>query len=108
MSEAKVRVLPADVYDALELSAEAFGGIGREWYTDMRDPLCAYGHAAFACDADPFDGMVTEIGRAISAAGITSTANDEAVLAIAGRHSRPTDRVSFADWCNELGVVRGK
>lgn len=113
------RVLPADVFDALELSALAFGGIGAgAWYEDTtgeryvgwrddRVPFCAIGHAEFV-DA----GVAV---AALKAVGIDIGLNDISVQAINLRKNpRPErsldlqKRVPFRDWCSELGVVRGE
>lgn len=98
----KQRVLPADAYDAMELSAMAFGGIGlgRVWDSHHR-PVCAYGHAAFACDVDNVSNPIFD---ALRGAGIDSIESDKVVRRLAGS---PTARVPFTDWCAELGVVRG-
>lgn len=111
-----VRVLPADVYDALELVAEVFGGIGAggmavfgsgNWSAlidGTARPNCAIGAAYF------LDGNFTgETREALRAVDITTAANDNAVARLnrmAGREQ--TTRVSFADWCAELHIVRGE
>lgn len=102
------RVLPADVYDALELSALAYGGIGAgswsQWGGDMAGaPYCAFGHAghldAFGCHT---------VAEALADARIGVCTNDNAVIRINTRAGMPgMNRVSFEDWCAELGVVRG-
>lgn len=111
MSTGIARVLPADVFDAMEFSALAFGGIGPFSVMTLRRPCCAYGHAAFVCDVIPVascDAKTTDAGVALASAGITVVINDRAVLAINERAGRPMKRrVSFADWCAELGVERG-
>lgn len=51
MTDTPTRVLPADVYDTLELVAYGYGGIGAVWlYGDNGEPYCAYGAAEFATD----------------------------------------------------------
>jgi hypothetical protein len=101
-----VRVLPADVYDTLEFTALAFGGIGRGiWYIyDMSDrivaPVCYIGHVEFAEDRS------NEMTYRKHGIGITD--NDRAVLHINERLGRsPNTRVTFKAWCKELNVVRG-
>lgn len=111
MSDAK-RVLPADVYDALELSALAFGGIGAgEYGVGLRSgpsypvltgealPVCATGHAIW-CD---IEGAYTILGN------FTIRDSDNAVRRInRRRHRAPNTRVPFKAWCRALNVVRGE
>ena len=114
-----LRVLPADVYDALELSAWAFGGIGaKSMYDAAGYPLCLLGHIAFADTAPCFFDM-GEMERSMRTAlratdpsyaeGRLSALNDEAVHAINKRHGNaPNARVPFNKWAAELNVVRGE
>jgi hypothetical protein len=105
----RTRTLPPDVYDALELSAEVYGGIGQPWLYDYNTPAdltgqhapcCIYGHACHV-------GSVDIIGM-LEKAGATGQGSDRAVRAINRRKRRDEHaRVSFADWCAELNVVRG-
>lgn len=99
------RVLPADVYDALELSALAFGGIGGGRYYKQGTPVspyCAVGHASFL-DTD----CSREAWSAWKTGGITERVNDEAVRAINTRLGKPAhSRVTFKEWCKELNVTR--
>lgn len=108
-----MRVLPADVYDMLELSALAFGGIGGPdvWEGDGDDafncPVCIYGHAAFAVAASSI--MDGPIYRALERVDINGgIESDGAVYRVNERKRRPrTSRIPFPEWCAELGVVRG-
>jgi hypothetical protein len=109
-TEKITRVLPADVYDALELSAEAYGGIGAGQWHKNDCPICFVGHVYYAgisetCDIDPQwlrDAMLLHDD---SLEGLS----DRAVRAINARNGIEDreSRVSFADWCAELGIVRG-
>jgi hypothetical protein len=100
------RVLPADVYDALELAALAFDGIGAGFmyhYNNTDMPCCVHGLAQFACDD-------MTMNNALFIAGIEGKDNDAAVAAINERKNPGgyTDtNVTFEEWCAELGVVRG-
>lgn len=111
MNAATKWVLPADVFDTLEFSALAFGGIGP--YAVMRAgrPCCAYGHAAFACGeivVSSGEAKTTEMGAALWRCGVGVVANDTAVVDINERAGRDLKRrVSFAAWCDEMGVERG-
>jgi hypothetical protein len=77
MTETKMRTLPADVYDTLELAAEAFGGVGRDqMYTgrwsdkpESRLPCCAHGLANFAENKE-FGGPGDCQANALFGAGI--------------------------------------
>jgi hypothetical protein len=118
------RVLPADVYDTLELSALAFGGIGAgqfaqklpgEQYQPGRQdvasghgaPYCVLGHAA-AAESLEFRWDNGPVTRALADADLTFCDNDDAVCAINSRRGREQyDRVTFKQWTKELGVVRG-
>lgn len=114
MSTMTKRVLPADVFDALEFSALVFGGIGAGRFTEggglmaarngTAAPICAHGYACF------LDGW-TDFGcaRALSRVSIGVPANDDAVAHLNGQRGRDSgSRISFADWCRELGVERGE
>jgi hypothetical protein len=100
------RVLPADVYDALELSALAFGGVGGGDYSEGVDhnPCCIHGHAASACGGMPWQW--TFLNDMI---GVSTVTSDRAVARINARLEAAYEdaRVPFSDWCAELGVVRG-
>ncbi len=91
------RMLPADVYDTLEMSAMAYEGIGRSVYWtglgNAKRPCCVYGHAGWA------EPRGSTIIFALSQAGITLMGSDRAMGI--GR------RISFATWCRRLNVVRG-
>jgi hypothetical protein len=107
-------VLEADVYDTLELSAYAFGGIGADDYGTDTDtstpilalangaPMCAVGHAAFTALPGDWWNLLP---------GGTITRNDAAVEAINVRKGKVGDdrydRVTFAEWAKELNIVRG-
>lgn len=112
------RVLPAAVFDALELSALIHGGIGAgmwwvwEWeggtiggVLSSAMPYCAEGHANF------LDGGLTRrpVARALTVAGICVGTNDDAVRAInKRRRSGPSGaRVPFRLWTRHLEVQRG-
>lgn len=103
-----VRVLPADVFDALELSAEAFGGIGAGFmyhHGDRFRPCCIHGLAEFA---EANEGY--RLNDALFGAGIGGNDNDAAVYAINARkdpNGYNDTPVTFAEWASELNVVRG-
>jgi hypothetical protein len=98
----EVRVIPADVYDYLELSAEAAGGVGGWAFRDDQGvPVCIWGHAG--------DANASEVVDALSGTGISFVTNDDAVAEINAKIGveRHSARVPFALWAEELGVVRG-
>lgn len=89
--------LPAEAFDILQASAAKYGGMG--WglcYDGKRNPLCMLGHLEYA----GYDGW-----RGFP---IGTVENDQAIVAIQERTNLMRyERVPFADWCAELGVVRG-
>lgn len=115
--ESVKRVLPADVYDALELSALAFGGIGAGRLHDGvhagNCPVCIYGHAIFANNCyglfdrnNPIETALDNMGKA-GDDYFAPLVSDGAVLAINSRLGRPANsRVTFKEWCKELNVTR--
>lgn len=124
--EKRVRVLPADVYDTLELTALAFGGIGLwrdfDYLPDgavlgylpdgavlpLGCPVCVHGLAQFA------EGSAVTVSAALMDAGIRRSDNDNAVVKIVRRRDvglselSGDERVTFKQWAKELGVVRGE
>lgn len=109
----KQRVLPADIYDTLELSVLAFGGIGRSnWWDrglvspddDEAIPCCLHGHAQAS-------GIVPEgtyVAASLQAIEVDIYDNDLAVTRINDRKKVDRDeRVSWSDFTRELNIVRG-
>lgn len=99
------RVLPAQVFDYLELAALAFGGIGGGYLYDDSDvvPFCVWGYAYGDDGGEPI------VVDALNAAQISLGMNDIAVEAVNARRGRDRGaRIPFAQWCLELGVVRGE
>lgn len=108
------RILPAEVFDLLNHSAEAFEGIGGGvWYdpSEYGAPYCAWGHARFLREVSPRDqDGIAGVDGALAAAGITVGQNDDAVRRINRRKRVPKAwaRVPFEAWATELHVVRGE
>ena len=107
-----VRVLPPDEYDALELGAEMVGGIRQGlWWDHDGCPNCAHGIAAFVTNAVQYgtpEVHANPVSRALRQVGIGGLDSDWACEAINERKGRDLyTRVTFAEWCKELGVVRG-
>lgn len=94
------RVLPPDVFDALELSALVFGGIGRGQcynYDGDNAPWCVHGHGK-SCGMNDEGGVWVPM---LDRLGITPHRNDAALSDV------PDDeRVTFRQWCKRLNVVR--
>lgn len=96
------RVLPAAVYDTLEIGALAFGGIGAGRWYDKRErpfdypPLCGLGYGHYL-------GIEGEIRKA----GLTEELNDLCVVAVSSKKRARNGRIAFADWCQWLNVHRG-
>ena len=126
MTTKPVRVLPADVYDTLELAAEAFGGIGGgpfyldgDVFEDSRErltcPNCAHGLALFAEGLgyarsyhDEEYGL-SHLREALDAAGINASENDWGVAQINARKRRDENtRVTFEEWVAQFNIVRGE
>jgi hypothetical protein len=106
-----IRVLPADVYDALEFSALVFGGIGGITSYDPPGsdaPNCAYGHAAHVTNVRSILADTPTL-VALRTAGIDAVFdNDSAVGRLDARKGRRRGvRVTFREWCRELHVIRG-
>ena len=106
------RVLPAKVYDALQLSALMYGGIGAGVYTVVNTevPVCMLGHLG----ARPNEATTPEAMTMMTRLGFAIWDNDRAVKAINRRKGIPETllsafepRVTFEEWCAELGIVRG-
>jgi hypothetical protein len=101
MTDTQKRFLPPDVYDALELSALAFGGIGQGEWGATDAPICIIGHAVTA-------GIPTVTYMSSDAIPIREDENDGAVRSINARIGKPEhSRVTFKQWCKELRVFRG-
>lgn len=101
------RVLPAEVFDALQMSAAMYGGIGAfDRFTTNGVPICYVGHLEYA-------GLSTVPHCDVHGEryGIAMRDNDHAVANIARRHGQFGDsgyRATFEEWANELGVCRGE
>jgi hypothetical protein len=112
MGDVTTRVLPADVYDALELSALAYGGIGQPEIHRGEAPCCLYGHLAEVSGTDSIWELRPEIDEALTRPElygyVDGDTSDIAVRKINRSLGKPVEsRVSFKQWCKELGVVRG-
>lgn len=114
------RVLPAAIYDALRVSAEKYGGVGAGAYSLIDHlegrvvPFCIHGHAMAV--VVPMNVVQTP-AQALHDLGITTMRNDIAVRA-ANRDQWPrsveawfghdtNDRITWAQWCEAMHVVRG-
>lgn len=128
-------VLQRDIYDTLELSSYAFGGIGAGTYNEGEDDVTDY----VGEDGELLDGSFESLGVEISVTppnllapvcavghaafsaiprrfdwytlvnGNTVSENDEAVTRINTRKGTldVAARVTFHEWARELNVVRG-
>lgn len=129
-TERAVRVLPADVFDYLELSALVEDGIGHATFSNRlpgtpRDygtvtpgtfrPCCIHGHGGQTKSAGLTDVEKREIVAALTDAGIGFAANDDAVIAILAQRGVTLDttpgfylqRVTWDEYVAELNIVRG-
>lgn len=101
-----VRVLPADVYDALELSAYVYKGVGR-WYMeeDNGAPNCIIGQARFLDDAS----WTGEVETTLRKAGINIVSNDDIVRdAINAGKGKKNGRISWREYVKRANIVRGE
>lgn len=101
-----MRVLPAKVYDAIQLSALMYGGIGAGRWADGEVPVCYVGHLHAT-------GNIKSL-LALDPFGISELHNDEAVmgcrltLPVTLDVGKRAGRISFEEWCKRLDVVRGE
>lgn len=117
-TEKKLIPIPADIWDTLEFSALAFGGIGGGLYFEdfaLDCPRCIHGHTVAAIEADLnvyVDETTNPLARALlDAIGEDRNIigeNDTAVRAINARKGEPGyARVSWEEYTTEMGWVRG-
>ena len=118
---AKTIVLPADAYDTLELAAMEYGGVGSgrwfkklDWNTnDPSCPVCINGLGIVAGLSLYQPEWVTLSGQETDCpTGLSPQQNDFAVrrLIEQGRYTVGADgieRVTWADYCEELNIIRG-
>lgn len=107
----KAIILPADVFDTYEFLCEVFGGVGGGWYwAGPQEPLCVSGFRYFLANENSFGQESWGRPYDLLEYGISSTENDEAVEAINRRKGSPNihARVSWAEYCEELNIVRGE
>lgn len=109
------RPLDPDIYDALELSAMEFGGIGRliayesdsEWDSVVVKPVCLWGHLDYIGAYNDLSTNSLSLEKALN--GPIVSENDKGVLNINLKKGRdPNARVSFEEWCEYFGIVRGE
>jgi hypothetical protein len=119
------RVLPADVYDALEFAAEEFGGIGGgsyftafAWAGSPQDcPWCVHGLADEVEFTEPlpyaagmrYGGEVsTALRGGVHLLASTSYPATAPCGSRSAARARSSGKVTFAEWAAELGVERGE
>lgn len=104
------RVFPADVYDYLKGEVAKHGGVGAGEYSSTRwifwqVPCCIHGYKRH-CEV-PW--LRDRIETALDSSGVSISANDRAVPSINMWRRRALNaRVSWSDYCAELGIVRGE
>lgn len=103
MTQSEKIVLPADEFDALEMSVYVAGGVGRGIFFEDHfwhgcAPVCLLGHLAFVHNTSA--GMLPN--------PVSTTRNDAAVDRINARKGAPHGaRVSWEEYTKELPLVRG-
>jgi hypothetical protein len=100
-----MKPIPAELYDALEASANRHGGVGQgRYWDDQRQPCCLAGHLTDAYSwphLDVYWPMLVVDGEPIS------VRNDRVVRAWQDEHDLPRDtRMPFADWAAAYGLQR--
>lgn len=106
-TQTEKRRIPADIWDTLELSALANGGVGRGSYCDAYDvPCCIVGHA---WGTGMYRSDEIRLRRITEARGLgLGVLNDEAVRIINERAGRDAyARVTFQEYVEEMGWERG-
>lgn len=107
-------VLPADVFDALELSALAHDGVGaaRRFYAGR--PHCIVGHAQFLDGITHKEGMRIDEGATVYLGHEVCDALIDAFGRSLYKVAEMNDRmleigelVSWDEWCRRMNVVRG-
>lgn len=119
-----MKVLDKDVYDTMELIAEAYGGIGAD-RTHVKEngkfpdngepiiPMCLIGFCNFAIGYNKHKDLL-DIFEDID---IIYSDNNRAVYKVLGlptekiyslEYAIDPRRISWQDWCKELDVVRGE
>jgi hypothetical protein len=105
----KTITLPADIFDALELSAYAHGGIGAGLVSVGDAPFCLIGHVKEVLDAESSyygAGYLTLV--ALQDRGLDYRVNDHIVHNINARKRRPHHtRVTWRQYIAEGNIVRG-
>lgn len=114
-----MRTLQKDVYDALELSALVYGGIGKGSYAEPEmegvrgAPVCAIGHARELDGHYPSwlseeNVVVVALAEAFGGYGNAIAESDDAVrLELTRPQYLGQTRIPFERWCELLDVVRG-
>lgn len=99
--------LQADVYDALQRSSETYGGIGGAQRFRNDQPCCIIGHAQCLDGIDGGYDVYEARGRVLDglrtafrcSGRMVADKNDDVINLDEGR-------ISFAQWCKRLHVVR--
>jgi hypothetical protein len=93
--------MDANLYDALEMTALAYGGIGRGNLTrEGGAPSCFYGHVGFLAGAyycSPGTDPIWDLARDT---GIDAYRDNDRVVP-------PGRRLSWREFCRRLHIVRG-
>lgn len=119
MTKKSAYVLPADQYDALELAAEAHGGVGASRmfrHDDLDQPYCAYGLAWWAgiirspkltTESPATSLFLASNRRKLPFTWVESDVAVHSSVNPALRHVYGTDRIPFHVWARALGLTRG-
>lgn len=111
------RILPPDVYDALELSALAFDGIGSvfTWDVDGHTPRCLIGHIETLAGTQWRSEHSVQVGELRVALLAAFDAKTMLGVAFKGNDSAFTrdeqyagTRLPWAEYCRRLNIVRGE
>jgi hypothetical protein len=104
-------VLDPDIYDALELSCEAFGGIGAHSVSDLtrKDQLCIVGHLNFGHQGNPYcwSDLTDTVAQSFGSWNEMVRRNNDTVERMTGEHGLTFTRVSWQDFAREANIIRG-
>lgn len=109
--------IPAAIFDALQASAEQYGGVGAHLSYAVDGPCCLLGHACNVDGSAPNDTrswatdlMTRPAYKALVATGFTARENDRVVddwkRTLTPRDRQYINRMPWAEYVAAIGLVR--